>query len=216
MLGLLYKDIIYCKAMWKTILILALFMIVLGFFYNSMSTMTLLCIIIGGNFSMLPFSYDNYSDWNYYQYAFPVSKKEAVCSRYLFALLLFGLCILLQIAIMIVQNILFPPILDSMYWYWVITEMIPICFIALMQAISYPLLYHFGAEKGRIYIVITVGIVAAMVGATANVTDSLHHLFAFHEKQHYGFILICMLLALAIFYALSLMVSIKIECKKSM
>lgn len=215
MIGLLYKDMLYCKTMWKTMVMIALFMAVFGFFYNSMFAMTLFCIVIGGNFSILPFSYDKLSGWNGYQYAFPVSKKEVVCSRYLFALMLFGICALFQIVIMIVQNKLYPALGNTqMYWYWIITELLPVFVVALMQSVSYPFLYRFGAEKGRIFVVILVSIAAAIAGMIAEKSYFLHYLFIFDEERNYRAVFACILLVIALSYVISIAISIKIEQKK--
>ena len=66
MIGLLYKDMIYMKKMWKTVILFAVFFIVFSFVQsNTISAMSFISIMIGGNFSMLPFSYDNYSKWKF-------------------------------------------------------------------------------------------------------------------------------------------------------
>ena len=68
MIGLLYKDVIYMKKMWKTVLLFSVFFIVFSFVQsNTISAMSFISIMIGGNFSMLPFNYDSYSKWNEYQ-----------------------------------------------------------------------------------------------------------------------------------------------------
>ena len=72
---------------------------------NNFNSVIFIAIIFGGKFSIIPFTYDNYSKWNTYQYAFPVSKKIVVCSRYLFGLTLFSICLLLSIFSMLLTEI---------------------------------------------------------------------------------------------------------------
>ena len=65
MAGLVWKDIIYIKKMWKTMLFAVLFFILFSFSRNdAVSSMALIAIMVGSNFSMIPFNYDNYSKWN--------------------------------------------------------------------------------------------------------------------------------------------------------
>ena len=105
MAGLVWKDIIYIKKMWKTMLFAVLFFILFSFSRNdAVSSMALIAIMVGSNFSMIPFNYDNYSKWNEYQYAFPISRKTAVCSRYLFGVIVFGCCALIYALIMMFQS----------------------------------------------------------------------------------------------------------------
>ena len=46
---------------------------------------------------------------------------------------------------------------------YVSSELLPIFLIPIMQAISFPLMYRFGAEKGRIYILCFVAAIIALI-----------------------------------------------------
>lgn len=213
MIGLLYKDVIYMKKMWKTVLLFAVFFIVFSFVQSStFSAMSFISIMIGGNFSMLPFSYDNYSKWNEYQYSFPVSKKTVVCSRYLFGLLLFGSCLLLNIVGFLLMRII---LLFTMTHYipfdvqTVSAEILPVFFIPIMQAISFPLMYRFGAEKGRLYVICAIAVIIAIVMSILKIWRG-----EISSYRTYSSVLIILVGVAAVMYVVSMLLSIFIEQKK--
>ncbi len=210
MIGLLYKDMIYMKKMWKTVILFAVFFIVFSFVQsNTISAMSFISIMIGGNFSMLPFSYDNYSKWNEYQYAFPVSKKTVVCSRYLFGLVLFGICLLLNVVGLLLEQIeilLFTRPYVPITIQYVSAEILPLFFIPIMQAISFPLMYRFGAEKGRLYVICAIAVIIAIVMSVMKIWGG--------EIITYSSVLIILASMAVVLYVLSMLLSICIEKKK--
>lgn len=210
MIGLLYKDMIYMKKMWKTVILFAVFFIVFSFVQsNTISAMSFISIMIGGNFSMLPFSYDNYSKWNEYQYAFPVSKKTVVCSRYLFGLVLFGICLLLNVVGLLlvqIEILLFTRPYAPITIQYVSAEILPLFFIPIMQAISFPLMYRFGAEKGRLYVICAIAVIIAIVMSVMKIWGG--------EIITYSSVLITLASMAVVLYVLSMLLSIYIEKKK--
>ncbi len=210
MIGLLYKDMIYMKKMWKTVILFAVFFIVFSFVQsNTISAMSFISIMIGGNFSMLPFSYDNYSKWNEYQYAFPVSKKTVVCSRYLFGLVLFGICLLLNVVGLLlvqIEILLFTRPYAPITIQYVSAEILPLFFIPIMQAISFPLMYRFGAEKGRLYVICAIAVIIAIVMSVMKIWGG--------EIITYSSVLITLASMAVVLYVLSMLLSICIEKKK--
>lgn len=210
MIGLLYKDVIYMKKMWKTVLLFSVFFIVFSFVQsNTISAISFISIMIGGNFSMLPFSYDNYSKWNEYQYAFPVSKKTVVCSRYLFGLVLFGICLLLNVVGLLlvqIEILLFTRPYAPITIQYVSAEILPLFFIPIMQAISFPLMYRFGAEKGRLYVICAIAVIIAIVMSVMKIWGG--------EIITYSSVLITLASMAVVLYVLSMLLSICIEKKK--
>ena len=209
MIGLLYKDVIYMKKMWKTVLLFSVFFIVFSFVQsNTISAISFISIMIGGNFSMLPFSYDNYSKWNEYQYAFPVSKKTVVCSRYLFGLVLFGICLLLNVVGLLlvqIEILLFTRPYAPITIQYVSAEILPLFFIPIMQAISFPLMYRFGAEKGRLYVICAIAVIIAIVISVIRIWGG---------EITYSSVLITLVGVAVVMYVLSMLLSICIEKKK--
>ena len=198
------------KKMWKTVILFAVFFIVFSFVQsNTISAMSFISIMIGGNFSMLPFSYDNYSKWNEYQYAFPVSKKTVVCSRYLFGLVLFGICLLLNVVGLLlvqIEILLFTRPYAPITIQYVSAEILPLFFIPIMQAISFPLMYRFGAEKGRLYVICAIAVIIAIVMSVMKIWGG--------EIITYSSVLITLASMAVVLYVLSMLLSICIEKKK--
>ena len=214
MRGLFWKDVLYLKNMWKMVLTSGLFIVV---FYilnpNNFNSVIFIAIIFGGNFSIIPFTYDNYSKWNTYQYAFPVSKKIVVCSRYLFGLTLFSICLLLSIFSMLlteIEYLLFCSDVPPFTLQYVSSELLPIFLIPIMQAISFPLMYRFGAEKGRIYILCFV---AAIIALISIITIGMGYQIENFSVSYFEMLIGVMGTAI-IMYLLSLLLSIQIEQKK--
>ncbi len=209
MIGLLYKDVIYMKKMWKTVLLFSVFFIVFSFVQsNTISAMSFISIMIGGNFSMLPFNYDSYSKWNEYQYSFPISKKTVVCSRYLFGLLLFGICLLLNVVGLLlvqIEILLFTRPYAPITIQYVSAEILPLFFIPIMQAISFPLMYRFGAEKGRLYVICAIAVIIAIVISVIRIWGG---------EITYSSVLITLVGVAVVMYVLSMLLSIHIEQKK--
>ncbi len=209
MIGLLYKDVIYMKKMWKTVLLFSVFFIVFSFVQsNTISAMSFISIMIGGNFSMLPFNYDSYSKWNEYQYSFPISKKTVVCSRYLFGLLLFGSCLLLNVVGLLlvqIEILLFTRPYAPITIQYVSAEILPLFFIPIMQAISFPLMYRFGAEKGRLYVICAIAVIIAIVISVIRIWGG---------EITYSSVLITLVGVAVVMYVLSMLLSIHIEQKK--
>ena len=203
MIGLLYKDVIYMKKMWKTVLLFSVFFIVFSFVQsNTISAMSFISIMIGGNFSMLPFNYDSYSKWNEYQYSFPISKKTVVCSRYLFGLLLFGICLLLNVVGLLlvqIEILLFTRPYAPITIQYVSAEILPLFFIPIMQAISFPLMYRFGAEKGRLYVICAIAVIIAIVISVIRIWGG---------EITYSSVLITLVGVAVVMYVLSMLLSI--------
>lgn len=212
--GLFWKDVLYLKKMWKMVISFGIFFILFHIASNnSFNSIIFIAIILGGNFSMIPFTYDNYSKWNVYQYAFPVSKKMVVCSRYLFGLALFGVCFLLSLFGMLlteVEYLLFCSDVPPFTLQSASLELLPVFFIPIMQAISFPLLYRFGAEKGRIYIFC---LVAVMIAGISIVTTGMGYQIE-NISLSYSSMLTIMIIIIIMLYIFSLLLSIKIEQKK--
>ncbi len=206
MAGLVWKDIIYIKKMWKTMLFAVLFFILFSFSRNdAVSSMALIAIMVGSNFSMIPFNYDNYSKWNEYQYAFPISRKTAVCSRYLFGAIVFGCCVLIYALIMMFQLFIINEIPEKEH---LLIQIGVVCFVPVMQSILFPLIYHCGVEQARLYLIAIFALIAMLVIGCSSVIVNM-----FCEGNTI-MIIATMIIIPILLYILSLRLSINIEQKK--
>ncbi len=93
---------------------------------------------------------------------------------------------------------------------YVSSELLPIFLIPIMQAISFPLMYRFGAEKGRIYILCFV---AAIIALISIITIGMGYQIENFSVSYFEMLIGVMGTAI-IMYLLSLLLSIQIEQKK--
>lgn len=114
-------------------------------------------------FLMMPltvFSYDESAKWDAYGLTLPVSRKQIVLSRYVLTLLMLAVGSLIG-AVFTYGITLLPGVEETSQG---MLEVIPvICGMGLIiLAVVFPLIYKFGAEKGR-YLMIAVFLLLMIV-----------------------------------------------------
>ena len=167
MKGLLLKDAYmaakYCRAY---LLIVAVFLIATPFSGDNLFLMMYPCILA----SMVPvnlLAYDAQSKWEQYAGTLPCSRAQLVSAKYLIGL--FASCGVL-VLIALVQGIRMAvgsiPVqaLGSLMAMSMISSFV-------VPAITLPLIFRFGPEKGRILYMVVVGI-ACGISAVVSITQS--------------------------------------------
>lgn len=163
--GLLIKDLLQLKSYKKTLLI---FMIIFALSAiseeNGVSVMLITMITLGfGMFSMASFSYDETSKADRYILTLPITKKEVVLAKYILAIgftiigSIIGILLTFIIAFAFQKEILN------------LQEMISlglggILGISFIEAIQIPCIYKWGAERGRMQMLIVTAIIALLIG----------------------------------------------------
>lgn len=163
MKGLLRKDIYLMGNLGKSYLLIASIFLVLSVagVYDATfaaSFLSVLCIMMPVNV----FAYDEQAKWDKYAAALPSGRAGVVGARYLFTLIV-GLSAMALVAV--IHTVLFflgrseaPSLLDAVF-----SSLFSAAFGILMNALLLPLLFKFGAQKGRIYLMVVMG---CCVGAT--------------------------------------------------
>ncbi|MGM9628133.1 MAG: ABC-2 transporter permease [Faecousia sp.] len=167
MKGLLLKDAYmaakYCRAY---LLIVAVFLIAAPFSGDNLFLMMYPCILA----SMVPvnlLAYDAQSKWEQYAGTLPCSRAQLVSAKYLIGL--FASCGVL-VLIALVQGVRMAvgsiPVqaLGSLMAMSLISSFV-------VPAITLPLIFRFGPEKGRILYMVVVGI-ACGISAVVSITQS--------------------------------------------
>lgn len=163
--GLLIKDLLQLKSYKKTLLI---FMIIFAFSAiseeNGVSVMLITMITLGfGMFSMASFSYDETSKADRYILTLPITKKEVVLAKYILAIgftiigSIIGILLTFIIAFAFQKEI---PNLQEM----ISLGLGGILGISFIEAIQIPCIYKWGAERGRMQMLIVTAIVALLIG----------------------------------------------------
>lgn len=158
MTGLIKKDFYLSVSMFKSyVLVAAVFALLtlagiydISFFVTYMSVM---CIMIPVNL----FAYDEQARWDKYAAALPSGRAGVVKARYLFTILvclgslLFAL--LLQLIVALVSGAQGQERVDLL-----LSGLFPAAYGCIMNAILLPLLFKFGSQKGRIYLILALGV----------------------------------------------------------
>ncbi|MBC8531675.1 ABC-2 transporter permease [Gehongia tenuis] len=145
MKGLILKDFINLRKYVLLMLGAAAIYAVLAFVNEDMSFLTAFLVIFSAMLPITSFAYDDMAKWDAYALSAPVSRRDVVLSKYIFAFL----CLLIG-AVVALLFVLFTSSLQGIAGdeQWVVvytTFVLGIAYIAILL----PLLFKFGAEKGR-------------------------------------------------------------------
>lgn len=159
MKGLIKKDLFVMRKNLKLIFLFAIIFSLSSlekqtYFYIVPSLITMMTF-------MSTFSYDDYNKWDAYAITLPNGRKNVVKAKYIANIIVFILTILLTYIWMfflatITQKINILELGESMFG--VALAMM------IIQSISYPLIFKFGIEKGRIGMAIGIFTISACVG----------------------------------------------------
>lgn len=170
--GLITKDILQLKTYKRTLIIF-----IMAFALTSISVqdgvgnMLVIMLTLGfGMFSMASFNYDEFNKADRYILTLPLTKKEVVLSKYILVICstVIGsiIGIILSYIVTFVMNKQVPNIeeiisvgLGGIFW------------IGVIEAIQIPCVYKWGAEKGRIQMVIVTALLGVIlcIGAKVNI-----------------------------------------------
>ena len=158
--------------------------------------------------SMLPYTalaYDERSKWDQLAAMMPYSTRDAVLSKYVFGWLCIGgaavLSGLLQMALsLVVDRVFLPGVM-------VLSVLGAVCILA----ISLPLMFRMGVEKGRLAMFLVIFLVCGAAGAIAHIAESVGSgtVFAFQ-----GPVLGGTLLAALVLTAVSVPLSMRFYAKR--
>lgn len=163
--GLIIKDILQLKSYKKTLIVFILIFILTSISGNN-GTGKMLAIILTlgfGMFSMASFNYDELNKADRYILTFPLTKRQVVLSKYILVIgstligSVLGIILGLVVTFVINKQALNIEELIS-------TGLGGILGISFIEAIQIPCIYKWGAEKGRIQMVIVTALVALLIG----------------------------------------------------
>lgn len=127
----------------------------MGFsFYSSMVTVVALLL------PMNCFSWDNYAKWDSFAMALPLSRKEIVGARYLLLLLVGGGAALLLLVLGALLGLIQGNLDVGML---IISSFSSLYGAVLINALMMPLMYRFGPEKARLFMLVAIALVAGLV-----------------------------------------------------
>lgn len=212
--GLVIKDLMNIKSYKATMIYLIIIFAIISFTNNETANMfPMMITIIFGMIGISSFSYDNVSKADKYILSF-ATKKEIVKARYIYILLLsiigaiIGVVLSIVLQLLKVGNILE---LEGI----LLTILTAVLTITVLQSVQIPIMYKFGAEKGRIVqMLFSVAIIAVASGAIVFFIKILppYSLDDIKIIMQYGYVI--GIVIIAFLYFISYKISYKIYLKK--
>lgn len=173
--GLIIKDILQLKNYKKTLIVFIL-IFTLTSISGTDGTGNMLAIMLTlgfGMFSMASFNYDELNKADRYILTFPLTKKQVVLSKYI---LVIGSTVIGSILGTILGVIVTFAINKqvSNIEELILAGLGGIFGIGLIEAIQIPCVYKWGAEKGRIQMVIVTAFVALLAGGVIFIGEKIN------------------------------------------
>ena len=207
MTALILKDIATLK---KTLLLsitLCIALVVYGVYENEIFMIPLICTTIPLILTAIAFGYDTKSKLEQFAFAMPIKKSSFVLSKLFFAFVfgLFGsVCLFLQLVIkseMAIDNIIF-------------ISLITLVASILISAIQLPFILKYGAEKGRLIMVLTYFIVFSLSSLLKAKSDLLTNVVEFFLNNSRVIIFLGIVFVSIVIIGMAIKISILIMEKK--
>ncbi|HBC31969.1 MAG TPA: ABC-2 transporter permease [Clostridiales bacterium] len=156
MTGLILKDLINLKKQARVYLILVLFYLVLGIANESSDMFSTMMIVVSAIIPITAMSYDERSKWDRYALTMPLSRKSMVASKYILGL------------IFLVASFILSMLFNSFFSNISLMENVMTCLATLsigmvIMSVIFPLIFKFGVEKGRIFMMIVLFAPTALI-----------------------------------------------------
>ncbi len=217
--GLIIKDILQLKNYKKTLIVFILIFTLTSISGKSgVENMLAIVLTLGfGMFSMASFNYDELNKTDRYILTLPLTKRQVILSKYILVICstIIGsiIGIILGFIVTFIINKQFPNIEEL-----ISVGLGGIFGIGLIQAIQIPCVYKWGAEKGRIQMVIVTAIVALLVGGIVFVAKKANIQFQINNviEKISAFLPLILIVATFIMYYISYRISYKIYDRKEL
>lgn len=207
MTALILKDIATLKKILLLTITICVALAIYGIYENAIFMIPLICAMIPLILTAISFGYDTKSNFEQYAFSMPIKKSSYVLSKLFFAFafgLIGSICIFILLTI---QNIM-------TIEYIVFISIITLIASILMSAIQLPFILKYGAEKGRLIMVITYFVIFALSTFLKEKSDLITKLAELFNKSSMSMICIGIVLIGLIMIGLSVKSSIIIMEKK--
>jgi len=158
MKGLIIKDLYMLKHNFKFYGIIILVLACTSAFSGGSVFLTIYPVFLAAMMAQNLIAFDESYRWDRYCGALPCSRKEYVACKYLMGLICAATALLLNAAALLVRYFCFGMEL------WELSFLLSTMFIAafLAPSISYPLVFKYGSNKGRIAFIAFIGIITGI------------------------------------------------------
>ena len=202
MKGLLLKDWYLITRYCRFVYLMILAFIVGSLFLSGFTIFLSYPFLFGAITPVTLYSYDEREKWHIYSAALPVSRAQLVSAKYIIGLLSEAAVLLLSVVIRLVAR----PFMPEGAFDDSISVLIMSALSLVAPAVTLPLMFRLGAEKGRIAFTIVLAFFAAVFVVFMNNAAILQS-----KTAHIHPALLCVALAL---YAASWLLSIALYKKR--
>lgn len=185
MKGLLLKDFYMMVKYCRSFLLIAVIFNLAAAFGAPYTFYMLYPMILSGMIPVTLLSYDARFKWTSYAYAFPYTAKQTVSSKYVIAICTTLLSTLLCIVVQTGKALYAGTPLTEMTEMFLV--LIPVALI--VPAVLLPIVFRFGAEKGRIIYLGIVGLLCGLFAVGVTVTGGSEYLTALITTMQKGALL---------------------------
>ena len=207
MTALILKDIATLKKTLILTITICIALAVYGIYENAIFMIPLICAMIPLILTAIAFGYDTKSKFEQFVFSMPIKKSSFVLSKLFFAFV-FGLvgsvCLFVLFVVkneMSIDNIVF-------------ISLITLVSSVLMSAIQLPFILKYGAEKGRLIMVITYLAIFAISTFLKEKSDLLANMVELFSKYSMVMIFIGIVLVGLVIIGIAIKISISIMDKK--
>lgn len=200
MKGLVLKDLLVLKTSLKTVVLIVILFGFMGAISGS-TYMTTFAAVYAGILPMTSMAYDERCSFNRYAMAMPVKKGHIALSKYITGLLLTVAAMVIAVAMSVVAGG------GSVAEIALVSLCVPLFYHSFML----PLMFKYGVEKSRIFILVGV-VVPALLMAVAGETKVIMAITAKLGGLSDGVIIACLAAAVVVIYTASVFLSVHI-CK---
>jgi len=208
MKGLLIKDFKLLKGQKSFFGIIMIVAIGISFAMEEFSFFIGYITFIGTLFTLSTVTYDEFDNGNAFLFSLPITRKSYILEKYGFGLII-GVISCFIATIFTMMSAIMRSSLMTMDIIMIALLVLPMSII--MLAFMLPFQFKFGGEKGRIAIIVGIGLMFIVAFALLKIADLLHidliAMFDYLSKMNVG-MLIVVIIAIAI---ISLCISIKIS-----
>lgn len=206
MKGLLLKEMYFAKNSCRWIIVMIALFLLCSIFGDHNYYFMYYAVILSGMLSFTSMAGDELEGWDKYSLILPISRKTYVSSKYLFTLISELIVLLLVCVVLLIRQE--STILPMLMLIFSVSLIVP--------ALSLPLAFRFGTQKGRYALVILMAIVGG-VSSILFISDDAA-IIRYSEYLSYATVSVLYFAVplTAALYAISWLISIRVYEKKEL
>lgn len=216
MKGMFIKDLCIMKLQARFFVIIVLLAVLLAANGSGVSFFLSYVMFVFSIFTLSTISYDEMDNGMTYLFTLPVTRKKYVLEKYVFGIFMMGLSVvisflLIPAGLMIRKETMNLPEL-------LLTASVTVGIVLLFLALTFPVQFKFGAEKGRIMMFILFAVIILAIAGVEKILEmngmNLEQNLNFLENVGTGVATAIPVFAGLLLYGISIFVSVRILEKK--